>query len=92
MFYISSKEVRQNPAVLWKNKETLITSKGTPVALVLKLESPQDAQEIILSLKQLKAMKSVEKIRMFSKENGLDKLTENEIENVIQDVRKQSGS
>lgn len=89
MRYVSSKEVRSNSAVLWKDKETIITIKGKPVALVTRIEG--DPTEVLLLMKRIKAMFAVEKMGTISKEKGLDKLSDEDISRMIDEIRKESG-
>jgi len=89
MRYVSSKKVRSNPAILWKDEETVITVNGKPVALVTRIKG--DPENTLLAIKQAKAMIAVEKLRLISKQKGLDKLSNEEINKVIKEVRDESG-
>ncbi|MDK2886454.1 MAG: hypothetical protein PWP54_1012 [Thermosipho sp. (in: thermotogales)] len=88
MRYINSKEIRSNPAVLWKEKETIVTSNGKPVAVVIRVD--ENVENTLTAFRQAKAMMAVEKLRIISKQKGLDKLNEEEIEKVIKEVRNES--
>lgn len=79
--YVRSKEIRSNPAILWKENETIITSNGKPKAIVIRIEN--DIESTLAAFRQVKAMRAVEKMRLISKQKGLDKISDEEIDKVI---------
>lgn len=86
MSYVTSKEIRSNPSILWKEDETIITSNGKPVAVVKRITG--DPQEELLAIKQAMAMRAAERLRLISKQKGLDKISDEEIDKIIGDVRR----
>ncbi|WP_228288194.1 hypothetical protein [Thermosipho ferrireducens] len=90
MRYVNSKELRSNPAILWKDEETIITVNGKPVAVVTRIDG--DPENTLLALKQAKAMIAVEKIRLISKQKRLDKISDEEINQVVKEVRNENKS
>ncbi|MBZ4650457.1 hypothetical protein [Thermosipho sp. (in: thermotogales)] len=83
--YVRSKEIRSNPAILWKENETIITSNGKPKAIVIRIEN--DIESTLAAFRQVKAMRAVEKMRLISKQKGLDKISDKEIDKVIDEER-----
>lgn len=79
--YVRSREIRSNPAILWKENETIITSNGKPKAIVIRIEN--DIESTLAAFRQVKAMRAVEKMRLISKQKGLDKISDKEIDKVI---------
>lgn len=88
MRYVNSKEIRSNPSVLWKEDESVITVNGKPVAIVKRITG--DPQEELIALKQVRAMRAVEKLRLFSKQKGLNKISDEEVEEIIEEVRNEN--
>ena len=87
MVFISSREIRNNPALLWKNDEVVLTVNGKPKALVIKIDG--DPKEILDLIEKVKVQMAVEELRMFSLKKGLNKLSSDEIEKIIEEVRKE---
>ena len=89
MNFISSREIRSNPARLWElpaNDETVITVNGKPRAIVLAIGD--DLEETLFAMRRARASSALEKIRIFSREKGLEDLSEQEIEAEISHSRK----
>ncbi|GAB4319724.1 nucleotidyltransferase domain-containing protein [Pseudothermotoga elfii] len=87
MRFVSSRDIRNNPAVLWKDDETVITVNGKPKAIVMKIDG--DPKEILDFIEKIRVQMAVEKLRLFSLEKGLDRLSEDEIEEIVREARKQ---
>lgn len=85
MIFVSSRDVKANPAVLWKNDEVVVTVNGKPKAIVIKIDG--DPKEIFDAVDSVRAQIALEKLRLYSIEKGLDKLTDEEIEKIIREVR-----
>lgn len=89
MKFISSREIRSNPARLWElpaNDETVITVNGKPRAIVLAIGD--DLEETLTTMRRARASTALEKIRISSREKGLENLSEQEIEAEISHSRK----
>jgi hypothetical protein len=89
MNFISSREIRSNPARLWEvtgNDETVITVNGKPRAIVLAVG--EDLEETLATMRRARAFAALEKIRITSREKRLDTLSEQEIETEISLSRK----
>ncbi|BBJ27750.1 hypothetical protein [Athalassotoga saccharophila] len=87
MKFITSKEIRNNPAALWSEDETVIMVNGKPKAIVLKAED--DIEEQIRNIKRLRAQTALEKLRFYSVKKGLDLLSDEEIINEIEKIKKE---
>jgi antitoxin (DNA-binding transcriptional repressor) of toxin-antitoxin stability system len=84
MKFISSREIRSNPARLWEvtgNDESVITVNGKPRAIVVAVG--EDLEETLASLRRARAFNALEKIRISAREKGLETLSDQEIEQEI---------
>ena len=79
MKFITSKELRNNPAKLWQSadEETVITVNGKPAAIVIGVDGDVESQ--LESIRRAKAQSALEKLRMYSVKRGLNKLADEEI-------------
>ncbi len=87
MIFISSREVRSNPALLWKNDEAVLTVNGKPKAVVIKIDG--DPKVVLDLIEKVRVQMAVEELRMFSIKKGLNRLSNDEIEKIIEEVRKE---
>ena len=81
MKFISSREIRSNPACLWELPaidETVITVNGKPRAIVRAVGD--NFEETLSIMRRARASAALEKIRISSREKGLDNLSEQEID------------
>jgi len=88
MKFITSREIRSNPARLWEVREgdeAVITVNGKPRAIVVAIGD--DLEETLATVRRARATSAIEKIRMQSRELKLDTLPETEIEAEIRKVR-----
>lgn len=90
MRYISSAEIRSNPAILWKEdeeKETVITVNGKPKVLSIVIAG--DPEEMLSLIRRVRAEKAIENMWERSRQEGNDKLTLEEINQEIIAARKE---
>jgi antitoxin (DNA-binding transcriptional repressor) of toxin-antitoxin stability system len=88
MKFITSREIRSNPARLWEVREgdeAVITVNGKPRAIVVAIGD--DLEETLATVRRARATSAIEKIRMQSRELKLDTLPKTEIEAEIRKVR-----
>jgi antitoxin (DNA-binding transcriptional repressor) of toxin-antitoxin stability system len=88
MKFITSREIRSNPARLWEVREgdeAVITVNGKPRAIVVAIGD--DLEETLATVRRARATSAIEKIRMHSRELKLDTLPETDIEAEIRKVR-----
>jgi len=73
------------------DREVAPTANGCPTPVV----SPARAEkrdEHLLALHRARARQAIDRIRCWAEEKGLDRLTMNEIDEIIADVRRQGRS
>ena len=90
MKFISSREIRSNPACLWDitgDDESVITVNGKPRAIVVAVGD--DLEETLASLRRARAFRALEKIGINNREKGPMILSDQEIEEEIS--RSRSG-
>jgi prevent-host-death family protein len=89
MKFVTSREIRANPATLWEVRdsgETVITVNGRPTALVIPVGD--DLENTIATVRKARASAALERIRLFARERGLDALSNDEIGREIAKSRK----
>jgi prevent-host-death family protein len=89
MKFITSREIRSNPARLWEGSretESIITVNGKPRAVVITAE--EDLETTLLAVRKARAALALEKIRIESRKTGTDRLTKADIDKEIRQVRK----
>jgi len=94
MQLISSRLLRNNPSDIWdkiKNEEVVITVNGKPKAIIINANE-EDLEEILKIIRRVRAEISLEKLRLFSIENKLNKIPDKEIEKEIKKIRKNASS
>lgn len=88
MKFISSREIRSNPARLWEmpaSDDVVITVNGKPRAIVVAVG--ENLEETLGSLRRARAATALDKIRMHARDRGVDNLPEKEIDFEIRKVR-----
>jgi hypothetical protein len=89
MKFITSREIRSNPARLWEGSrdfESIITVNGKPRAIVIG--TGEDPEATLQAVRKARAALAIERIRNESLKTGMDKIPENGIDNEIRQVRK----
>jgi hypothetical protein len=89
MKFITSREIRSNPARLWegsRDSEAIITVNGRPRAVVIA--TGDDLETTLRAVRKARAALALEKIRIDSRKNGTDRLTTTDIDKEILQVRK----
>lgn len=90
MRYISIRDLRNQSGLIQRTvaeESVTLTSNGRPFALVLGLGEMEDPGELERLVRQARAQWAVSRIRKRAQELGLDKLTEEEIEEEIRQSR-----
>ncbi|MFP3854825.1 MAG: type II toxin-antitoxin system Phd/YefM family antitoxin [Anaerolineales bacterium] len=67
--------------------ELVITSSGEPFAIMIDVDE-ETLEETLYLVSQIRARKAVSALRSEARERGLDKLSRDEIEQEIRDVRE----
>jgi len=90
MKFISVRDFRIRPGDIWKQlkiyKDIVITSNGKPIAILNPVEN-NDLESSITVLRRARALLALEEIQKSSLDKGLNKLTDEEIEEQIKAVR-----
>ena len=90
MKFISVRDFRIRPGNIWKqlkiDKDIIITSNGKPIAILNPIED-SNLENSITVLRRARALLALEEIQREAVSRGLDKLTEEEIEEEIKAAR-----
>ena len=90
MKFVSSRELRINPGSVWKRlrreKDLVITSNGKPVG-VLTFADEGSLEDVLATLRQGRAQAAVAHMRRTAVSQGLNKLTDKTVRNIIRKTR-----
>ena len=90
MKFISVRDFRIRPGDVWKQlkvyRDIIITSNGKPIAILNPVED-SNLERSITALRRARALMALEETQKNSVVRGLDKLTEDEIEEEIKAAR-----
>lgn len=91
MKFIPIRELRNKSGQVWKSLETegelVLTSNGKPVALI----TPVDGENLEYELKIIRrsrAALALDRIRRAAQEKGLDRISPEEVDRVIDQIRR----
>jgi hypothetical protein len=82
---LSSDEIRRK---LREQKQLILTVRGRPIAIVAGIEGDQ-LEETLAALRQAHAQLAVTRMRQVAQRQGLDRMTEEEIEAEIAAARQE---
>jgi prevent-host-death family protein len=89
--FISVRELRLKPGDVWKvaikEKDVVLTSNGRPIAILTGVDEESFEEELEV-IQRARALKALETIHRESVQKGTHKLTEKEIQEEIDAVRK----
>jgi antitoxin (DNA-binding transcriptional repressor) of toxin-antitoxin stability system len=92
MEFVSVRDLRGRSASIWrklpKERYIVITSKGKPIA-ILTPTSSSELEESLSALRAARALQAVASMQMKAQEEGLDKTTLQEVNDIISKVRKE---
>jgi antitoxin (DNA-binding transcriptional repressor) of toxin-antitoxin stability system len=90
MKFVTVRDFRTSSAGIWKKlpieREIIITNNGKPVALLTPL-SDETLEDTVSAVRKAKAINAVKKMQEISVSLGNDKMTLEEINGIIKDVR-----
>jgi antitoxin (DNA-binding transcriptional repressor) of toxin-antitoxin stability system len=93
MRFVSVRELRANTATIRKDleseQELVVTSNGKPFALMVQVDPSRMEQEI-KAIRRAKFRMALDEIRAKAKADGLDKMTMEDIDVLIAEVRRES--
>lgn len=91
MRFISVRELRNNSGKVWRDlpaeQELIVTSNGKPVALLTAVDGDH-LEESLAALRRAKAMVATDAMQQHALKRGLDTMSLEEINTVIQAVRR----
>ena len=93
MKFISVRDFRISSSSIWRRlpseREMIVTNNGRPVALLTPL-TDETLEDTVSAVRRAKAINAVKKMQEISFKLGNDKMTLEEINAVITDVRKEN--
>jgi antitoxin (DNA-binding transcriptional repressor) of toxin-antitoxin stability system len=91
MKFVSVRDFRTASAAIWKRlpveREMIVTNNGKPIALLTPLND-ETLEDTVAAVRRAKAINAVKKMQEISVNLGTDKMTPEEIDAIISDVRK----
>ena len=91
MKFVTVRDFRTSPAAIWKKlpseRELIITNNGKPIALLTPL-TDETLEDTVSAVRKAKAINAMKKMQEVSVLLGNDKMTFEEIDTIIKDVRK----
>ena len=91
MEFVNARDLRLNPKKVWQRIQRrslgVVTINGRPSFLLSKLDA-SDLEEVIYIQNRIMAELALKKLRDGAREKGLDKLTTEQIDDIIQKTRK----
>jgi len=95
MKFLSVRDLRGKSAQIWKDlpeeREMVITSNGRPIAILATI-SESNLEESLAAFRQARAVEAVATLQRRSFDQGTNRITMDEIDAEIQDVRKKRTS
>ena len=92
MKFITVRDIRTSPAEIWKQlpdeQEMVITNNGRPIALLTPL-SDETLEETLSAVRRARAVTAVHHMRRLAREQGLDEMTEEDIQAEIDAARRE---
>lgn len=93
MKFITVRDIRTSPAQVWKQlpdeQELVITNNGKPIALLTPI-SDDTLEQTLSAVRRARAANAIRRMQRFAREQGLDRLSEEEIESEIRAARRDS--
>lgn len=91
MRFVSVRDLRGRPGQIWKQlarfKDMVLTLNGKPIAIISST-SEDLLEENLAEVRKARVLAAVRAIQTESVRKGLDKMTMEEIDEIIQKVRK----
>ncbi|HCS40243.1 MAG: hypothetical protein ACYDH2_06285 [Anaerolineaceae bacterium] len=92
MQFIPYRNLRNEPATVRKQLssegELVVTNGGKPFALMIDIPENENVDEILLMASRIRAQMAIRSIRSNARKNGTNKLTDDQINEVIQKTRE----
>ncbi|TVS20536.1 MAG: type II toxin-antitoxin system Phd/YefM family antitoxin [Planctomycetaceae bacterium] len=88
MKFVTVRDIRTFPAKIWKQlpeeQEMVITNNSRPIALLTPI-SDQSLEQTLSAVRRARAMAAIQRMQKTTRELGLDRMTEQETEQEIDD-------
>ena len=92
MRFVTVRDLRLRGREIWKalstGEEAVLTHNGSPVALLVGVESDR-LEETVRLVRLARAQAAVSRMRVRAKESGLDKLSNEDVEAEIRAARRE---
>lgn len=92
MRFISVRDLRGKSAQVWgqlkDEKELVITSNGKPIAILSAVQEDR-LEETLAAIRRARAMAAVDAMQQHALKTGLDTMTLEEINAIIEEVRRE---
>jgi antitoxin (DNA-binding transcriptional repressor) of toxin-antitoxin stability system len=92
MKFVTIRDLRSNTAALRRELETereiVLTVKGRPFAVMTRVE-PDTVEDEILAIRRARARGALSRIRAKAKADGLDRMTMEQIDALVAEVRRE---
>jgi antitoxin (DNA-binding transcriptional repressor) of toxin-antitoxin stability system len=93
MKFVTVRDFRNSPSSIWKRlpseREFIITNNGKPIALLTPLND-ETLEDTISAFRKAKAINAMKKMQEISVSLGNNKMTLEEINTIIKDVREKN--
>ena len=91
MKFIPIRELRNNSGQVWKaleaKSELVLTANGKPIALMTPVTG-ENLESELKAIRRSRAALALERIRAAAQSRGIDRMTMDEIDRVVSDVRR----
>jgi antitoxin (DNA-binding transcriptional repressor) of toxin-antitoxin stability system len=91
MKFISVRDIRSSPAQIWKQlpdeQEMVVTNNGRPIALLTSI-SDESLEQTLSAVRRARAVAAAQSMQETAREQGLDRMSENEINEEIRAARR----
>lgn len=92
MNFYTVRDLRTHPREVWDKladgNEVIITNNGKPSALMIEIDD-ENFEDVLAGLRQSKAMRAVNKLRLGSVRNGKSEMSFEEINAEISEARRE---
>lgn len=92
MKFITVRDIRTSPAQIWKQlpeeQEMVITNNGRPIALLTPI-TDQSLEQTLSAVRRARAMAAVQNMQKRARDLGLDRMTDDEIDEEIRAARRE---
>ena len=92
MRFISVRDLRSKSAQVWgqlaEEKELVVTSNGKPIAILSTVQEDR-LEETLAAIRRARAMAAVDAMQQRALKMGLDTMTLEEINAIIEEVRRE---